>query len=207
VEVRPARADDADALLAICLLTGDAGDDASALHSDPRLLGLVWAKPYLDVEPGHAFVAAVDEEVVGYVLGTPDSRAFEARAEAAYWPVQRERYPLGPRPGRTAADEDAVALIHRPPAAPAHLLARYPGHLHIDLLPAAQGLGLGRRLVGRIRGSLEAAGCRGIHVGVDPRNDRAAAFYRHLGFVDVDSGSGAVHLGLALPGGAGTGPR
>lgn len=198
VQVRRARADDAAAVLAICLRTGDAGEDASGLHADPELLGSVWAQPYLDVEPSHTYVAEIDGDVVGYVVGTPDSRAFEARAEAAYWPAQRLRHPLGPVPGRTPADEGAVALLHRPPTAPDALLADYPGHLHIDLLPGTQGLGLGRRLVDRMRDSLASAGCPGVHVGVDPRNGGALGFYRHLGFVDLDASPDVVHLGLRL---------
>lgn len=196
VRLRAAGADDAVPVRSICLRTGDAGRDASALHADPDLLGLVWAVPYLELEPMHAFVAEVDGEVAGYVLGTPDSRAFEARAEARYWPRLRARYPLGPVEGRTAADEEVVALVHRPPTAPDALLAAYPGHLHVDLLPTAQGRGLGRRLVERVLGSLAAAGCVGVHVGVDPRNEAAPGFYRGLGFVDLDAGPDAVHLGL-----------
>lgn len=194
--LRRAAPADAPALRRVCLLTGDAGADASALHGDPDLLGLVWAVPYLELEPAHAFVAEVDGEVVGYVLGTPDSRAFEARAETAYWPRLRARYPLGPVEGRTEADEEVVALLHRPPTAHDALVADYPGHLHVDLLPSTQGQGLGRRLVQQVLDSLAAAGCVGVHVGVDPRNGTAPGFYRSLGFVDLDTGPDAVHLGL-----------
>lgn len=199
VRVRPARADDVADLLTICLQTGDAGRDASSLHSDPELLGRVWAVPYLDLEPAHAFVATVDGTVVGYVLGTPDTRVFEDRAERLYWPQLRLRYPLGPVAGRTAADEDLVALVHAPPTAPAAVVERWPGHLHVDLLPSAQGYGLGRRLVGRVRGSLARDGCSGIHVGVDPHNEAALGFYRHLGFADLPATPGVAYLGVQMP--------
>ena len=194
LSVRTATAADSAAVRRICLRTGDAGRDATTLHADADLLGLVWAQPYLELEPAHAYVAVDDDGVLlGYVLGTPDSRAFESRAESAYWPGVRMRYPAGPAPGRTPADAEAVALVHRPPTAPEGLLADHPGHLHVDLLPAAQGRGGGRLLV-----SLAAAGCAGVHVGVDPRNEPALGFYRRLGFVDLAPVPGVVHLGVRL---------
>lgn len=201
LSLRAAAPDDAATIRRICLRTGDAGRDATSLHADPDLLGLVWAQPYLDLEPRHAYVAVdADGAVLGYVLGAPDSRAFEARADAAYWPGLRGRYPLGPVPGRTAADQDAVALVHAPPRAPEALLAAYPGHLHVDLLPEAQGRGAGRLLVEAALGSLAAAGCSGAHVGVDPRNEPALGFYRRLGFADVATAPDVFHLGVPLRG-------
>ena len=196
---RTATAADSAAVRRICLRTGDAGRDATTLHADADLLGLVWAQPYLELEPEHAYVAMNDDgTVLGYVVGTPDSRGFEARAEASYWPALRGRYPLAPQPGRTPADQEAVALMHRPPTAPEGLVATHPGHLHVDLLPEAQGRGAGRRLVQAALDSLAAAGCAGVHVGVDPRNEPALGFYRRLGFEDLAAASEVVHLGVAL---------
>jgi len=199
LSLRAADARDAAAVRRICLRTGDAGRDATPLHADGDLLGLVWAQPYLELEPAHAYVAVDDRgTVLGYVVGTPDSRRFEARAQAAYWPALRGRYPLAPAAGRTQADQDAVALVHAPPAAPEALLAAHPGHLHVDLLPEAQGRGAGRLLVEAELESLRAAGCPGAHVGVDPRNEPALGFYRRLGFVDLAAAPVVVHLGIAL---------
>jgi ribosomal protein S18 acetylase RimI-like enzyme len=200
--LRHATPDDAAAIRGICLRTGDAGRDATHLHADPDLLGLVWAQPYLELEAAHALVA-VDERdrLLGYVLATPDSRAFEESAEASYWPPLRTRYPLGPVGGRTAADEAAVVLVHRPPLAPGPLLRTHPGHLHVDLLPEAQGRGAGRALVSAALDSLRAAGCIGAHVGVDPGNLPALGFYRRLGFLDLSSAPDVVHLGVRLESG------
>lgn len=197
--VRAAVPDDAAVVRRICLRTGDAGRDASTSHADADLLGLVWAQPYLDLEPDHAFVAVDDDgTVLGYAVGTPDSRDFETRAEASYWPALRRHYPLARQVGRTQADQDVVTLVHRPPAAPEALLAEHPGHLHVDLVPEAQGRGGGRTLVQAVLASLAAAGCGGVHVGVDPRNEPALGFYRRLGFAELASTPDVVHLGVRL---------
>jgi len=44
--IRRAEPRDIDALYEICLLTADSGVDATALYSDRKLPGYVWAAPY-----------------------------------------------------------------------------------------------------------------------------------------------------------------
>jgi GNAT superfamily N-acetyltransferase len=182
--IRDATPAHAPHLYRICRLTGDAGRDATALHADPDLLGEVYVGPYLTVEPAVAGVA-IDGTgaALGYVLGTPDTRAFMAACEARWWPALRERHPLdiGGR-HRRPADQSLVELIHAPPAPDAELVAGHPAHLHIDLLPEAQGQGLGRALIEWLLARLADHAAPGVHLGVDPRNPSAMAFYERLGF-------------------------
>ncbi len=168
----------------ICLLTGDSGEDASALHRDPDLLGAVYVGPYLRLAPEHALVGVDDEGVAGYVLGAPDTRAFEAECERSWWPPLRARYPVGSFADDTP-DDRIVRLIHAPPAASQDVVERYPAHLHIDLLPRFQGRGNGRRLMTALLDGLAAAGAPGVHLGVGTANQRAIGFYRRMGFTEV----------------------
>jgi ribosomal protein S18 acetylase RimI-like enzyme len=183
--IRSVRTADRDAVYEICLRTSDAGDDGSHLYTDPELPGHVWAGQYVAFEPEHGFVVADDDDqAIGYILGARDSRALEARLEREWWPGLRRRYPL--ESTRAAVgDRVAVHLIHHPFLTDDAIVAEYPSHLHIDLLPAAQGQGHGRRLVERLATSLHDAGSRGVHLGVSQRNDRAVSFYRHLGFDEL----------------------
>ena len=66
---------------------------------------------------------------------------------------------------------------------PPDVLVDHPAHLHVNLLPPLQGRGVGRRMLETLFDAL--VGVPGIHVGVAPRNARAAAFYVHHGFVPV----------------------
>ena len=148
--IRPFRPDDLDALYDICLKTGDSGQDGAALYADPRLVGEVYAAPYAVLQPDLAFVAEDDRGVAGYVLGTDDTRAFEARLEADWWPRLRAIHPDPrgtPREDRTR-DQRRCAQIHRPFPEPPALVAAYPAHLHINLLPRLQGRDLGRAMIG-----------------------------------------------------------
>jgi ribosomal protein S18 acetylase RimI-like enzyme len=196
--IRNATPADAPELYRICLLTGDAGRDATALHSDPDLLGEVYVGPYLHVPPAVAGVA-LDEGglVLGYVLGTPDTPAFAAACEAAWWPALRSRHPMDPGDAgrvRLPADQALVQTLHRPPTPEAGLVAEYSAHLHIDLLPEAQGRGLGRALIDWVLSQLAELGAEGVHLGVDPRNTAAIAFYERLGFIRWGSDPDAVTL-------------
>ena len=175
---------DLPALYRVCLLTGDAGNDASAMYADPDLLGHVYLGPYLALEPSLAVVLADEAGVAGYAVGTADTTAFEARAEREWWPLVRERYPAPDGEPATADQRLARLLWHRPTASE-DLLGRYPAHLHIDLLPQVQGTGAGRRTMERLLELLAATGAPGVHLGVDPRNVRARGFYAHLGFQEL----------------------
>src|SRR5689334_5359729 len=94
MEIRPATVHDLSGTYRVCLLTGDAGADATGIVLDPDLLGHVYVGPYLVGEPTFGLVPVDEHGVSGYLLAAIDTRAFEAWAEGAWWPVLRERYPL-----------------------------------------------------------------------------------------------------------------
>ena len=184
VTVRPYRPSDLPALYDICLKTGDNGADGTHLYEDHRLIGEIFAAPYAALEPGYAFVAEDDQGVAGYILGAPDTRAFEARLEAEWWPALRARYADAahvPAADRSRAQWDACH-IHHPPANPQSVVDAAPAHLHIDLLPRLQGQGMGRRLVDAF---LATVGGR-AHLGCQASNVRAQRFYESYGFRRLD---------------------
>jgi ribosomal protein S18 acetylase RimI-like enzyme len=197
-EVRPYRPEDLDALYRVCLETGDAGRDATALHRDPTLLGHVYAAPYGLFEPGLAFVLEDDEGVGGYVLGALDTTAFDALLEAEWWPALRGRYPPPQPDERDTPDGRLISMIHRPRRRDPDVVASHPSHLHIDLVARCQGRGDGARLMGTLLGALRAAGSPGVHLGVSTRNERAVGFYRHLGFEELTADDGSIQFGMAL---------
>lgn len=171
---------DLPALYRICLLTGDAGADATALYADPELLGHYYAAPYAVLEPELCYVLTGDGKVCGYVLGTRDAVEFAGRAEREWFPALRERLPR-PREEDLTADAALLRLIHRGFAV-APGFRDHPAELHIDLLPAAQGLGWGRRLIERFCVEVRARGAAGVRLGVSERNAGAMAFYERIGF-------------------------
>jgi len=181
--IRRAEPGDSDALYDICLKTADSGRDATALYSDPRLPGYIWAAPYGAFEPDFAFMLDDGGEAVGYVVATPDTTNFARRLEAEWWPNLRRAF-AGVVPSKPS-DAAAIERILAPEDHEGWLLADYPAHLHINLLPQAQSGGWGRRMIETELEALRQAGVRGVHLGVSPANERAKGFYRHVGFTDL----------------------
>jgi ribosomal protein S18 acetylase RimI-like enzyme len=161
------------------------------------LLGEVYVGPYLAFSPQYAWVIADEQAVLGYVLGVADTAEFERTCERLWWPGLRERYPRNAFPAGSE-DDNIVRLIHSPPSAPEALLHEYPAHLHIDLAPEAQGLGLGAALIGTLVDELRADGVPGIHLGVSTANSRAVGFYEHLGFEVLERSQEALTMGRML---------
>ena len=195
--IRPVEPADLEALYEVGLRTGDAGEDATGLFDDPRLLGEVYVGPYVMLEAGIGYtVLHEDRAPAGYILAAVDTRRFEAEAEEDWWPSLRERYPH-PVDDPTTADEEMIALIHHPELAADGVVAEYPAHLHIDLLPHIQGKGVGRAVIDRLFDELRTRGVPGVHLGADPRNERAIAFYEHLGFAHLGDDDDVV-MGIRL---------
>jgi ribosomal protein S18 acetylase RimI-like enzyme len=195
--IRAFRPGDERALYDICLLTGASGEDATAMYRDPSLLGEIYVGPYLRLAPSLALVGEDEAGVAGYVLGVADTRAFELACEREWWPPLRSRHPLGTYPPGSP-DDRLVRMIHQPPPTSDDVVERYPAHLHIDLLPRLQGRGYGRRLLESLFDGLRAAGAESVHLGVGLANQRAIAFYEHLGFTVVHRYTGSQIMARSL---------
>jgi ribosomal protein S18 acetylase RimI-like enzyme len=194
--VRLARTSDLRGIYRVCLLTGDSGQDATALYRSPDLLGHVYTGPYVVGERPFALVVADEEGIAGYCLAALDTNAFAEWAESEWWPGLRAQFPLPP-PDEATPDAAITRLLHEPPRSPAGVVAAYPSHLHIDLLERARGTGLGRVLIERQLSRLREHGSTGVHLDVAPDNANAIAFYRHLGFVDLRADDGHL-MGMRL---------
>lgn len=201
--LRQARNDDQDALAMICLRTGDAGRDATAREDDPMLIGAIYALPYQAIEPLFAFVIEhPDHGVCGYVLGAPDTKRFHRVVEETWYKTLRSKVTdPGPNMRTWSGSDWARRLIHHPSYIYPRSLYPYPAHAHIDLLPVAQGRGIGGIALRFLMGQLAVRKIGGLHLGVDPKNSGAIRFYERLGFeklVADDLPRGALYMVTSL---------
>lgn len=201
--LNPNRVEEIDRLYEICLLTGDNGNDASALYRDPRLLGTLYVGQYAQFSPDFCKVLVDQEDIVhGYAVGTPDSIAFDERLVSTWWPQARLNYPLKKFPAESAdadfQDPVLVQQIHSWVGSDPDVSADFPAHFHIDLLPSAQGGGNGRRLLQALFDELRSSGAGAVHLGVGRDNERAIGFYEHLGFRIIRTQSWGFVLGKQL---------
>ncbi|THH06878.1 hypothetical protein EW145_g3776 [Phellinidium pouzarii] len=217
VTVRPARPEDRDAIVHICLMTANEGKSAAPLVTIPELPALVWALPYLELPTGFGFVMVEEstgegediaqpdnlsnntdtdtsksplqarEKIVGYIVGTSNTEAYELAAEKQWWPKLRERY-LRPDESESDADADGLTprdrhylrLIQSGTHAPSDALAFSGATIHINILPEHQRCGWGRRLLHVAVNELQKSGSDGLWVGSNGVEGRR--FYSKVGF-------------------------
>ena len=207
--IRPFRSGDEPALADICLKTADAGADGTGVLEDDELWAEIFVLPYVVRHPDLAFVVETDDErVVGYIVGAPDTAAFEEWFRTEWWPRHATRWPQPeaspetepePQPAAEAARQDGIlryAYGRRGGAEPYG--DAYPAHLHIDLLPEAQGRGLGRLLIATLADALRARGVTGLHLVTSADNAGAIAFYPRVGFAPLPSHDGVQAFGMNL---------
>ena len=193
--IRLATKADEPALSRICLLTAHAGTSAEALHAYPELPGLLYALPYVNLPSTWAFLL-VDkpgdplehEDIVGYCIGSSDTRTFEAAASETWWPPLQGKYGplLAPdqlvEPPPKHADRQYINTIMNFPLASDAQIMFSPAHLHVNILPSHQRKGHGRQLIRRAMQYLDEQRINGVWLGFDPSNQKAAKFYERLGF-------------------------
>lgn len=183
--VRAYRPTDLDALYDICVRTAGDGSGLVGTLSSDRLVGDIFAAPYVLREPEHTHV--LDDgtgAAVGYVLGTADTVGFARWYREEWIPATADRMPVPADPPVTP-DDEMLHLHHYPERMLVPELAGYPAHLHIDLLPQWQGKGWGRDLMAALLAGLAAAGVPRVHLGMLSINVRARAFYDRVGFHEI----------------------
>ena len=132
----------------------------------------------------------------GLGLGTRDSTVFAARMQE-WLPPLRKRYPLRP-PEDASHDAELIKCMHAGRSVNKELVATYPAHLHIDLLPLAQGKKMGHKLMDAFLDRLTTLGVAGVHLGTNTDNTRAVAFYERAGFQSKVNGGSALFT-MRLP--------
>ena len=191
--IRPGTAADAPAIERTALLTGLAGGDATGAFCDDAVISDVFAVPYLHGPATFCNVWDHDGTVLGYVLGTSDTREFQRWFSQQWWPEHR----LG-RSARTPEDEWLFPLADDPARMLNEHVDTYPAHLHIDLVPEAQGQGAGRALIDSAVTLLSSRGVPGLHLEAAAANTGANAFYPRVGFSELQRTEHSVIWGRLL---------
>jgi ribosomal protein S18 acetylase RimI-like enzyme len=183
---------DARGVAEVLYRTGFLGEDLTGrgLFGDRRLFALVNTEYYLRYESRNAFVA-VDEageggnirgRIAGYIIGASDTAAFASgfrrrmrwRIALRAVLVSSWRYPESFR--------QVLAWARSNAGDSGRFNEDYPAHLHINVLPGYQRLGIGETLMRLFLEGLESQGLRGVHLGTSNRNAKALPFYRKQGF-------------------------
>lgn len=197
VLLRTAKVTDLPDLLRVCLETGDSGKDATHLHKLPELVGDIYVAPYVIHEPDLAYALLSDKRVVGYLLGVLDTRAFESLLVDKYWPLAKAKYQHF-KTEITDSDRELLKDLDKQGFSDESLTAKYPSHLHIDIVEEHQGAGYGKSMIAFLLEELKAAGSTGVHLHMSASNDRARGFYKKFGFDEVFENANECIMGLTF---------
>lgn len=197
VLLRSAKIDDLPDLLRVCLETGDSGKDATHLHKLPDLVGEIYVAPYVVHEPKFAYALVAGDRVVGYLLGVLDTKTFENILLEKYWPIAKAKY-QNVDSELTPSDQELIKELNKQGFSDESLTAKYPSHLHIDIVEAHQGAGYGKSMIAFLLEELKTAGSAGVHLHMSASNDRARGFYKKFGFVEVFEDANECIMGLTF---------
>ena len=127
---------------------------------------------YFIEKEGHNCFVAVDEndKAVGYILCAENYDKFKKIFKKEYLP-RLKKY--------TVSDRIAAVLST---FIQAMLRKKYPAHMHIDILPEYQRMGLGHRLMDALCENLRKKGVKGVCLTMFANNEKGGNFYRKYGF-------------------------
>ena len=182
--VRPYREADREAVMRIAADSAAFGEPVEAFLDDRRLFCDAVYRYYVDFEPEHAWVAVVEHDVVGFLVGCTDmarrDRCMATRIlPRLAWGLLRGRYRVGRRTWRFALDElGALARREFPPVD----LSAVSGASPHNVDAAWRGTGAGRRLMEAYLAQLLSLGVPGVHLRTTSLNTAAVALYTRIGF-------------------------
>ena len=188
--IRKVKPSDQYAIKEITYRTGLHGEDLTGKEfiEDKELFFLIFIAYYPRCEPEHCFVAVDPKSggVVGFICGTPDTKIQERRFKRGIlprlvfrlifytsWHYPRTLLNLIRMAGmKDRFEVDLKARIH----------TEYPAHLHINLLPSYQGMGIGSRLMVVFEKHMKDLGVSGIHLETSNHHFKAVPFYKKMGY-------------------------
>ena len=185
--VRPYRAEDRAAIRRICADTGFLGKPIDPVFEDRELFADYLTAYYTDAEPESTYVALMDGEVKGYMMGSRFPRR-KARYEATRLPLLalRGAWRYVTWPYNTATRKYVRWILtqarHEVPLTPPDM-----AHIHFNILPEAQGVRNLREIVEKYMAYLVASGEKQVYGQVvSYGSHRGERMFARYGFRLID---------------------
>lgn len=181
VTIRPYQEKDCVCVQQICIATAGPGF-AETPHKKKAAVA-AFCQYFITRSPEFCFVAVDERDVpVGYILCTPSFDRW-----CRYGP---EQFLTGFPYGILWSIGSMLGAVP--------YLNRYPAHLHINLLPPYQRMGLGKQLMQALEDALRRQNCSGVSLCVSKHNHGAMRFYERCGFQVLGKHPGSVAYGKRL---------
>ncbi len=125
---------------------------------------------YIEHEPENCFVLDDNGRAVGYIICAENFDRF------------KEIYDRDYLPRSNTFGEDRYEWASTAYNCQEKFKNEYPAHLHIDILPEYQRMGMGGKMVEALCDHLAKKGIHGVCLTCGPRNEKAVNFYKKYGF-------------------------
>jgi ribosomal protein S18 acetylase RimI-like enzyme len=181
LEIRKYRPADRAQVRKLCSDTGFLGKPIDPVFEDRELFADFWTGYYLQHEPGSAFVAVLNGEIKGYLLGSNcllKHQLYNMSQKLVLALKAITRYPRLRLDSRRFLHWIVLNAWREVPAAPRRL-----GHFHINLLPEARSIEVCRSLLETYLRFLHDQGIRRVYgqmVTFD--NRRSFRLFERYGF-------------------------
>lgn len=186
--IRKYKSSDEKEIVNICHNTGYMGEDLTNndIFNDVKLFGYLFCFYYIRYETHNCFVA-VDKnnnKVVGYILGTLNTKKQESlfkKKMILKIALRSISYTIWKHPESIKALLFFIKSLDLKDE-PKDLYKNYPAHLHINILPTYQHLGIGTMLISNFEKHVRSNNVVGIHLRTSNKNVKAIPFYGRNGF-------------------------
>ena len=184
VKIRPLQKKDNNAVENICIITAP---EFFVNTENRRKITLLLYCDYYTRMREHSFVAVNEkDEAVGYIFCEPDNKRYKNEFKKV---ELKKLLKLGIISCIRGINEIKSAQLYAD---------KYPGHMHIDILPQYQRQGIGHMLLDTLTEHLKNIGSKGFHLGCGTGNEKGISFYRKYGFKELGRKGGSVLFGIYI---------
>lgn len=184
VTIRPYEEKDKDNVRFVCL---NSEGPSKQTKRGKHFILTTYCDYFIEKEGRNCFVAVNEnDKAIGYVICAENFDRYNKCFQAEYIPRFKKWEFL-----RRKSAKNSAVLQEK-------YKNDYPAHLHIDVLPEYQRMGLGHRLVDALCEHLKANGIKGVMLTVGAGNKKGQAFYQKYGFDCLEKEKGAIAYGIRL---------
>jgi GNAT superfamily N-acetyltransferase len=151
---------------------------------------------YYDLEPESVFVAEMEGQVVGALLGAVDTERTEERLRQHIRPLLIKRTLSGAYGWPAWLWANWLTHLAGLKTEYPHVdLSKYPAHLHVGILPAWRRRGIGVALMDGYGQYLRSRGIPGYHLYASSFHPMGVAFYEKIGLGTIGQFEWRFHNG------------
>lgn len=182
--IRPFENRDSKQLENICIAT--APKEQCTNHKKREFVAMQFCRYYTQNCKNTVFVADNGKKAVGYILCDPCYKTYLKKFRKTTLVQMKKLYPFKAIGAYLGAVSQSV------------FSKKHNAHLHIDISPEYQRMGIGSLLMDALCNELRNRKINGVFLIVDAKNEKGVNFYKKYGFKTLFDGKSYLVMSLSL---------